>query len=290
MRETNSGNLLLGRTRHGRRLDYDLERPLHIDTHSAQLTSTTTCPMPRTGTDLLCPPEPQSQSEAAAISRADVRPHMSEALALLLQAHDYALELGQDSWDMAVELEILRSAKLSNSDLRWLLAKGYIDHAVEATGAEDAARHFRRSLLLKFSAPTCVVLTRSGVAVAREALTSDQSNVAGGPQVSICQLSPADELTERPKWDEQRRQLRVGRALVKEFKLPSPNQETVLMAFEEEGWPPRIDDPLPPVAQLDPRRRLHDTIKALNRKQKHGLIRFRGDGSGEGIRWEPLNS
>jgi hypothetical protein len=103
-------------------------------------------------------------------------------------------------------------------------------------------------------------------------------------------LATADELTERPKWDEQRRQLRVGRVLVKEFKLPSPNQETVLMAFEEEGWPPRIDDPLPPVAQLDPRRRLHDTIKALNRKQKRDLIRFRGDGSGEGIRWEPIVS
>lgn len=58
------------------------------------------------------------------------------------------------------------------------------------------------------------------------------------------------------------------------------------MAFEEEGWPPRIDDPLPPLAQLDPRRRLHDTIKALNRKQKRALLRFMGDGSGEGIRWE----
>jgi hypothetical protein len=208
---------------------------------------------------------------------------------LLLQAHDYALELGQDNWDMAVELEALRSARLTNSDLRWLLAKGYIDHAVEATGAEDSARHFRRSPLLRFSAPTCVILTRAGVSVAREALSSDQSNAAVA-QVSICQLPPVDELAERPKWDEQRRQLRVGRALVKEFKLPSPNQETVLMAFEEEGWPPRIDDPLPPVAQLDPRRRLHDTIKALNRKQKHCLIRFRGDGSGEGIRWEPLGS
>jgi hypothetical protein len=78
----------------------------------------------------------------------------------------------------------------------------------------------------------------------------------------------------------------VGVEIVKEFKLPSPNQETVLMAFEEEGWPPRIDDPLSPLPQLDPRRRLHDTIKALNRKQKQDLIRFMGDGSGEGIRWE----
>jgi hypothetical protein len=34
---------------------------------------------------------------------------------------------------------------------------------------------------------------------------------------------------------------------------------------------------------------LHDTIKALNRKQKVCLVRFMGDGSGEGIRWELCN-
>jgi hypothetical protein len=212
---------------------------------------------------------------------------MNEALALLLQAHDYALELGQDDWDLAVELDVLRAAKLSNSDLRWLVGKGYIDHAVEATAADDAARHFRRSALLTFTGPTCFILTRSGVSAARQQSSSESA--AAQSRVGICAL-PADELVERPTWDEQRRQLRVGRVLVKEFKLPSPNQETLLMAFEEEGWPPRIDDPLPPVAQLDPRRRLHDTIKALNRKQKRYLIRFRGDGSGEGIRWEPVVS
>ena len=107
------------------------------------------------------------------------------------------------------------------------------------------------------------------------------------PQFGILPTTVSDEMPGRPKWDNQRRQLRMGNEIVKEFKLPSPNQETVLMAFEEEGWPPRVDDPLPPLDQLDPRRRLHDTIKALNRKQKQDLIRFRGDGSGEGIRWEP---
>lgn len=215
---------------------------------------------------------------------------MVDALRLLLQAHDYAMELRQDTWDWAVELAALRTAGLSNSDLRWLVAKGLVDHAVEATAADDAARHFRRVPLLQFSAPTCVVLTESGVVAARKLPASEAASAVPAKSAAHGLLEPLDEPAERPKWDEQRRQLRVGRALVKEFKLPSPNQETVLMAFEEEGWPPRIDDPLPPVAQLDPRRRLHDTIKALNRKQKHHLIRFRGDGSGEGIRWEPVTS
>ena len=57
------------------------------------------------------------------------------------------------------------------------------------------------------------------------------------------------------------------------------------MAFEEESWPPRIDDPLPPHPDLMPKRRLHDTIKSLNRNQKNHVIRFMGDGTGEGIRW-----
>ncbi|MCA9067957.1 MAG: hypothetical protein KDA84_03490, partial [Planctomycetaceae bacterium] len=68
---------------------------------------------------------------------------------------------------------------------------------------------------------------------------------------------------------------------------PAINQETVLTAFEEEGWPARIDDPLPPHGNVNPRRRLHDTIKHLNKSQHIHLILFRGDGTGKGVIWEP---
>jgi hypothetical protein len=135
-----------------------------------------------------------------------------------------------------------------------------------------------------------VVLTPTGVVAARETGSAAAPAPIARTRVGICEIGGPEVAVEQPRWDHQRRQLRMGAQLVKEFKLPSPNQETLLMAFEEDGWPPRIDDPLPPVAHLDSRRRLHDTIKALNRKQKHSLIRFRGDGSGEGIRWEPAIS
>lgn len=46
------------------------------------------------------------------------------------------------------------------------------------------------------------------------------------------------------------------------------NQEMLLAAFQEEDRPCRIDDPLPPQPDQDARRRLSDTIKCLNRKQK----------------------
>jgi hypothetical protein len=93
-----------------------------------------------------------------------------------------------------------------------------------------------------------------------------------------------------PKWDCCRHEFRVGGVLVKAFRVPSPNQETILAAFEEEGWPPRVDDPLPPRPDLDSKRRLHDTVKSLNRNQKTRLIRFTGDGTGEGVCWAFVNS
>jgi hypothetical protein len=229
-----------------------------------------------------------SRDGSATRASCETPPHLYEGLALLLQAHEYARQLNQDAWEFAVELPVLRAAKLTNSDLRWLVAMGYVEHAVETTGPSDRARQFRRTPLVSFSEAACLVLTASGVSVAqescgREAVVALNGN---GAPLANCRIVPEEETLQRPTWDDQRRQLRVGAEIVKEFKLPSPNQETVLMAFEEEGWPPRIDDPLPPLPQLDPRRRLHDTIKALNRKQRNFRVRFMGDGSGEGIRWE----
>jgi hypothetical protein len=100
-------------------------------------------------------------------------------------------------------------------------------------------------------------------------------------------MSPGSgSLSSFPTWDPDRQQLRVGRILVKEFKVPAANQQAVLAAFQEENWAPRIDDPLPPSPNQDSKRRLHSTINCLNRNQKRPLIRFLGDGSGEGVRWE----
>ncbi len=228
---------------------------------------------------------PSPDGAASALRRREVRPHLRPALHLLLEAYEYAVDLEQSVWELAVELDVLRDAKLSNSDLRWLAAIGFVEHAVETTGPTDCLRQFRKTPLVNVNAPTCVILTTSGVAAARE-ICSGKAEPLLESVAANCRLVNVEEETLQPKWDDQRRQLRVAADVVKEFKLPSPNQETVLMAFEEEGWPPRIDDPLPPLAPLDPRRRLHDTIKALNRKQKCRLVRFMGDGSGEGIRWE----
>jgi hypothetical protein len=62
----------------------------------------------------------------------------------------------------------------------------------------------------------------------------------------------------------------------------------LLAAFEEQHWARRIDDPLPP-GRVDRKERLHDTIKRLNRHQRHRLLHFGGDGTSEGVYWRPIH-
>lgn len=89
-----------------------------------------------------------------------------------------------------------------------------------------------------------------------------------------------------PHWNAMHRELVVDGQVVKRFRVPAPNQEAVLTAFEEEGWPHRVFDPLPPVDSTDAKQRLHETIKSLNGHRLARIIRFRGDGTGEGVFWE----
>jgi hypothetical protein len=93
-----------------------------------------------------------------------------------------------------------------------------------------------------------------------------------------------------PCWDQQLRELRLDQILIKRFCVPAENQELILASFQEEAWPTRIDDPLPPVPQIDAKRRLHSAIQCLNRNQRAQLVHFHGDGNGRGVRWEMRSS
>ena len=225
------------------------------------------------------------RNEVAGAPPTDLSPRPRAALAELLEAHDYARDAHHDLWDFAVELGVLAALGLTLTDLRWLVCKQYVEHAREVTLPGDKERAFRPGGGLTFARRTCFVLTQSGVSVARA--LSNVSALGERRAVAAAGSTDGDEAkTPAPRWDPHRHELCLGGRLVKQFKLPSPNQETILMAFEEEGWPPAIDDPLPPQPEQDPKRRLHDTVKALNRNQKHDLIRFKGNGTGEGVLWE----
>jgi hypothetical protein len=89
----------------------------------------------------------------------------------------------------------------------------------------------------------------------------------------------------KPRYDPAKRELRLGDRLVKRFRVPAGNQVLILKAFEEEAWPDRIDDPLPPNSDIDPHERLKAAIKRLNKAQIEHLIQFSGDGTGRAILW-----
>jgi hypothetical protein len=91
------------------------------------------------------------------------------------------------------------------------------------------------------------------------------------------------DVPRKPRWDRTARKLWLGSCLVKEFPRPSVCQVLILEAFEEQGWPEAVDDPLPHDPDIDPKRRLHDTIKRLNRHQRWPALSFHGNGNGEGV-------
>ena len=153
-----------------------------------------------------------------------------------------------------------------------------------------------------FTAATCFVLSEKGVARAARGNgelrpPAPQELAAGvacaqGTDLPSSRSANSENIValgcRLPRWERESRALYWDRQIVKRLKQPSRNQMIVLMAFEEEDWPCRIADALPPTRGIDPKRRLHDTIKCLNRHQEQRLLHFSGDGSGEGVRWESL--
>jgi hypothetical protein len=204
------------------------------------------------------------------------------ALRLLSEAWLAARSQRQDVWQFAVEIEQLRAVGLSYTDVRCLLYWNYLEHAQERTTARSRQRVFQPLKALVLPKRTCFVLTAKG----REIASESRAETAQGDGPSTGELAVAHRCAQlAPRWDDQACQLWWGKDLIKTFRRPAINQELVLAALEEEGWPPRIDDPLPPTKHIDPKVRLHDTIKALNRHHAHRIIRFVGDGRARGIQW-----
>jgi len=237
----------------------------------------------------------------------------------LLKAYDYAQDLECSLWDFSVEIERLFALGITTSDLRWLVKRGFISHAEEIAAGHEADRRFdAESQSLAFSSSTCFALTVSGLGIMGRDISAE--SILALPRMAAAENGQTElgrsfsssnlELPSRnaaktayargiatrqapsssavPNWDRDTRTFLVGEHLVKQFRVPSPNQEAVLEAFQEEGWPRSVDDPLPPVPDQQPKRRLRDTIKCLNMNQVSRAIRFRGDGTGQRVFWELL--
>jgi hypothetical protein len=142
------------------------------------------------------------------------------------------------------------------------------------TAHEDARKHGQP------------LLTEAGVCYLRQRLLLFEQSEQGTEADGNGALPDTHFL---PFWDAATRQLWLGSSLLKKFIQPAPNQTKILDTFQEQGWAQsHLDDPLSPLAgesDEDARRRLHETIKNLNRGMPSGTIRFHGDGTGQGVNW-----
>lgn len=205
-------------------------------------------------------------------------------LEVLLLSSRYAALDDAAIEQFAVKFTTLRERGFAECDLRWLLLQAFLDHFIELTLPGDSIRSFRTGGAA-IGSESCFTLTSKGLAFS-EQLVSGSCTQSHSPSVSGLNTAAPSQSHGCPFWDADRQELRYQGKLVKRFRLPCPNQAAVLSAFEEEHWPARIDDPLSPKAEQDPKRRLNDTIRNLNRAQQYPLLRFVGDGTGQGVLWD----
>ncbi len=211
---------------------------------------------------------------------------MHEALGLLARARQYARSAACCVWQFAVDIDTFSRAGLTPNDVRWLIHRRCVEHRLETTEPGAESRSFRDSDC-SLHARSCFIVTDAGLALARKVsgLLGAQRECASPP---AAREDPDNGQLLRPHWNAQRRELRVDGQVIKRFRSSASNQEAILNAFEEEGWPPRIDDPLPQVPEQNQGApcRLRETVKSLNRHHTVDLVRFYSDGTGEGVLWE----
>jgi len=200
------------------------------------------------------------------------------ALGLLMRAATYADDTSTSIWEFAVTLSELRRAGLTETDLRLLVRKRILQHAIELVSDKGTARKFKNQESLRFTESSCFVLTEKGVFYIRSLHSFPAEN-------------ELDEVVERfdqldfPHWDAEERELRVGQDLVKRYQSPARSQEFILTLFEQRGWPRAIEDPFTQSPEPD-NNLLHNVVQTLNRKQINQRIHFRCSSGGRVISWE----
>ena len=122
--------------------------------------------------------------------------HLKPALQELLSAWECAHDVQSDPWQFAVETADLTALGLGKSGLRWLVRKGFAEHARELTRRGDAARGFQPEPSLAFTSKSCFILTAAG--------HSWLERAGAAPAVLRLYETPAGALAVAalsPRWD-----------------------------------------------------------------------------------------
>lgn len=190
-----------------------------------------------------------------------------QAVPLLAEAVDAASDVAGNGWEFAFDSNELRQIGLRTTDIRWMVAMQLLE-ALENSANEDVNEH------------RYVLSTKGSILRDRIWMLFENG------EASSDAMRDEPSMDDLPRWEDDKRELWYGGQLIKQFRGPACNQVTILACFAELSWPTRIDDPLSPKDEIDPKKRLHDTIQSLNRKHVNKqLIRFNGDGTGTGVLW-----
>lgn len=209
---------------------------------------------------------------------------LKQGLRCLWQAYETARQAGEPVWNFAVEIDALYTAGLNDTALRFLACERYIEHASETTRGAAQHRTFKPTGRLTFRARTCVILTEAGVEFAKR-FAAARTAPPVRSKVAAADKPSAKNRSVKPVWIPRLRELRLGSRVIKRFSQPASSQELILNAFQEDGSPVAIDDPLPPTARRDPKKRLRRTVQNLKRAQASPGIHFSPHANATGIRW-----
>ena len=205
-------------------------------------------------------------------------------LAVLLEAYEWAHNSGLDPWQFSVTLDQIQHVGFSNAHLSWLICRGFLEHLYEFTPPGDKDRLFRDLARLNFRKRSRFILNAAGAAFAGPICRKEDSVKQSAEETH--EAAPGNGRGSKPEWDRERLQLTFNGELLMQLTLRARNLLCILDIFQEEGWPPRIDDPIPSTKRGNVKHRLRAAIERLNKNLLFPSIRFSGDGSGESICWK----
>ncbi len=182
-----------------------------------------------------------------------------------------AIRMMPDKWTADVPLLVdileLSSDAYANSELRKTVER----HAAGAPGNQRA-----------FEGPSVFARIREIIAKRLEQsppkVVISESGTGGDGLTDIKIQFDRDE-PKGPQWDAKKHEFLIDGVVVHAYKRKAKNQFLVLEAFELVGWETVIDTP------IDDSKQRTQTLKELNKLAPDEII-FRGDGTGEGIKWE----
>ena len=89
-----------------------------------------------------------------------------------------------------------------------------------------------------------------------------------------------------PVWDGER-ELRYKGVLVKLYEREAPEQQRVLAAFEEQGWPALIENPRQHLDGDNLKAQLKSLVNNMNCGMQRPLIEFLSRDAGHMVAWRP---